>query len=154
MAETEVLIVGAGPVGLTAAIELSRRGKAVRVVDRDPEPTSESRAIAIQPRTLDLLEATGVTERLLAAGVRVKGVRVVAEGHLRATLDLTEIPHRFNFLLSLPQDRTERTSSTPSGSGESRWSRERRRRASNPRRTGRPSRFRDRRETGRSASPG
>ena len=108
MAETEILIVGAGPVGLTAAIELNRRGKAVRIVDRDPEPTSESRAIAIHPRTLDLLEAAGVTERLLAAGVRVKGVRVVAQGRLRATLDLTEIPHRFNFLLSLPQDRTER----------------------------------------------
>ena len=51
MAETEILIVGAGPVGLTAAIELNRRGKAVRIVDRDPEPTSESRAIAIHPRT-------------------------------------------------------------------------------------------------------
>jgi 2-polyprenyl-6-methoxyphenol hydroxylase-like FAD-dependent oxidoreductase len=108
MAENEILIVGAGPVGLTAAIELNRRGQAVRIVDRDPEPTSESRAIAIHPRTLDLLEAAGVTERLIGAGVRVKGVRVVAEGHLRATLDLTQIPHRFNFLLSLPQDRTER----------------------------------------------
>ena len=103
MAENEILIVGVGPVGLTAAIELNRRGQAVRIVDRDPDPTSESRAIAIHPRTLDLLEAAGVTERLIGAGVRVKGVRVVAEGHLRATLDLTQIPHCFNFLLSLPQ---------------------------------------------------
>lgn len=108
MAENEILIVGAGPVGLTAAIELTRRGRAVRIVDRDAEPTSESRAVAIHPRTLDLLEPAGVTERLLAAGIRLKGVRIVSEGKVRATVDLTEIPHRFNFMLSLPQDQTER----------------------------------------------
>lgn len=108
MRENGILVVGAGPVGLTAAIELVRRGLPVRVVDRDPEPTAESRAVAIHPRSLHLLEPAGVSERLIAAGVRLRGMRVVAEGRTRATLDLSEIPHRFNFILSLPQDRTER----------------------------------------------
>ena len=55
----EVLIVGAGPVGLTLAIDLARRGVAVRVIDARPTPSPLSRATEVQPRSLEIFEALG-----------------------------------------------------------------------------------------------
>jgi 2-polyprenyl-6-methoxyphenol hydroxylase-like FAD-dependent oxidoreductase len=49
-----VLIVGAGPTGLTAALELSRQGIPVRIIDKQAEPAATSRAIGVQARTLEL----------------------------------------------------------------------------------------------------
>ncbi|WP_405861530.1 FAD-dependent monooxygenase [Streptomyces sp. NBC_01515] len=63
-----VLIVGAGPTGLTLAVELARRGAGVRIVDAAPAPHRESRGKGLQPRTLEVLEDVGVTGRALAAG--------------------------------------------------------------------------------------
>ncbi|MEV6540987.1 FAD-dependent monooxygenase [Streptomyces sp. NPDC051665] len=68
MTDDGVLIVGAGPTGLTLAIELARRGAGVRIVDAAPAPHRESRGKGLQPRTLEVLEDVGVTERALAAG--------------------------------------------------------------------------------------
>ena len=102
-----ILIVGAGPCGLTAALELTRRGFACRIVDKDPGPTPLSKAVGISPRSLEILEPSGVTERLLAKGIRMKGVQACYEGKLLVALDVSKIPHRFNFLLSLPQSETE-----------------------------------------------
>ncbi|MEV6480715.1 FAD-dependent monooxygenase [Streptomyces sp. NPDC051576] len=68
MSDTDVLIVGAGPTGLTLAIELARRGTGVRIVDAAPVPHRESRGKGLQPRTLEVLEDVGVTERALATG--------------------------------------------------------------------------------------
>ncbi len=54
--ETQIFIAGGGPVGLTATVELHRRGFKPRIVDPDLEVSPQSRALAINPRTLDLLE--------------------------------------------------------------------------------------------------
>ncbi|WP_427921458.1 FAD-dependent monooxygenase [Streptomyces sp. cg40] len=64
----DVLIAGAGPTGLTLAIELARRGVGVRIVDAAPAPHRESRGKGLQPRTLEVLEDVGGTERVLATG--------------------------------------------------------------------------------------
>lgn len=101
------MIAGAGPVGLTAAVELKRRGHDARIVDPDAAVSPESRALAVNSRTLDLMEPSGVTESLLAEGHRVRKVIVRQEGRVLARLDLTKIPHRYNFLLVLAQSRTE-----------------------------------------------
>ena len=101
------IVVGAGPVGLATALELTRLGKSVRIFSADAAATSESRATGVLPRTLDWLEPTGATDRMIAAGVRLKGVRVVSGGKTRAIIDATRLKHRFNFMLSLPQSRTE-----------------------------------------------
>ena len=65
-AQPQVLIVGAGPAGLAAALFLSRAGVAVRIIDAAAEPTRTSKALGVNPRTLHLLQDTGVTDRILA----------------------------------------------------------------------------------------
>ena len=67
----DVLVVGAGPVGLTAALELARRGAAVRIVDKLAERNTLSKAVGINARSLELLRHSGVTTRLIEAGLPV-----------------------------------------------------------------------------------
>jgi 2-polyprenyl-6-methoxyphenol hydroxylase-like FAD-dependent oxidoreductase len=101
-------VVGAGPVGLAAAVELTRLGATVRVVEQRPSRSPESRALAVNPRTLELLEAAQVTPRLIAAGVRLRGLTIFTRGRAVARVDISRIRHRYNFMLSLPQSETER----------------------------------------------
>jgi 2-polyprenyl-6-methoxyphenol hydroxylase-like FAD-dependent oxidoreductase len=71
-----ILIVGAGPTGLTAAIELARRGMRPRIVSRNAGPVHESRALAINRRSLAILQPCGATGRLLAMGKRMRGLNL------------------------------------------------------------------------------
>jgi 2-polyprenyl-6-methoxyphenol hydroxylase-like FAD-dependent oxidoreductase len=63
-----VLIVGAGPTGRMAALELRRLGLPVRIIDKLSEPSTTSRAIGVQARTLELLEQRGLAEALIRCG--------------------------------------------------------------------------------------
>ena len=65
---TDVLICGAGPAGLTLAIELARRGISFRLIEKMTVPFHGSRGKGIQPRTLEIFEDLGIVDRLLAAG--------------------------------------------------------------------------------------
>ena len=67
MTDTGVLIAGAGPVGLTAAIELARRGIDIRIVDPLVQPPQYAKAVGVQPRTLEVFEGMGVLNRILIA---------------------------------------------------------------------------------------
>jgi 2-polyprenyl-6-methoxyphenol hydroxylase-like FAD-dependent oxidoreductase len=104
---TSLLIVGAGPTGLTAAVELARRGLVARVIDKKSDPLPLSRAVGINAHSLTLLEASGVTERLLNAGIRVRELLIHDRDRLisRIRLDREDLP--YNFMLALPQDETE-----------------------------------------------
>lgn len=104
---SKILIAGAGPTGLTAAIELCRYGFRPRIIDRKDKPSPLSRAIGINARSLELLEPSGATKLLLEAGIKIPYVCFHERGRVLAKLDLGLIPHRYNFMLSLPQDRTE-----------------------------------------------
>src|SRR5919204_1406648 len=68
--ELDVLVVGAGPTGLTLAGQLLAMGSTIRIVDRQADRVHESRALAVQPRTLEVLQGLGVTSDLLSAGNR------------------------------------------------------------------------------------
>ncbi|MFJ8435487.1 FAD-dependent monooxygenase [Kitasatospora sp. NPDC094019] len=106
--ETEVLVVGAGPVGLTAAAELRRRGVGCRIVDRLDRPQPYAKAVGIQPRTLEVWEAMGLVGRVLDEAVPLLGQLTFVDGEPGPRLELelpAEVPYRF---AALPQDTTER----------------------------------------------
>lgn len=103
-----VLIFGAGPTGLTAALELSRLGVAVRIVDRAVHLSPESRALAVQARTLELLRVRGVGGAMLELGNRAHSAALYAEGRNLARVELQRMPSQFNFILMLAQSETER----------------------------------------------
>lgn len=102
------LIVGAGPVGLGAALFLARQGRIPRVVEKRLEPTVHSKALALNPRTLDILEPTGVTKELLELGAPVRGARFTRAGKLVASVSFARVHPRYPFMLALSQATTER----------------------------------------------
>ena len=84
--ETDVLIVGAGPTGLTLACELLGRGVDCRIVDKAAAPATTSRALGLQPRTLELFDAMGVVDRVLATGGPVTDANLYRGDRLLLTL--------------------------------------------------------------------
>lgn len=106
--DTDVLVTGAGPSGLALAAELARLGVSARIIDRQPTGANTSRAAVVHARTLEVLEPTGVTPRLLDAGVRVPIFRIRDRDRALITIDFAGIPSRYPFTLMCPQDRTER----------------------------------------------
>jgi 2-polyprenyl-6-methoxyphenol hydroxylase-like FAD-dependent oxidoreductase len=104
----EVLIVGAGPTGLTLACELARRGAAFRIIDKAAEPSPFSRAIGIQARTLEIFDDMGIAERAVRAGLPLHGVAMYVGGRQLAKAAFAELDTPYPFLLSIPQSETER----------------------------------------------
>ncbi|WP_395308862.1 FAD-dependent monooxygenase [Mycobacterium sp. AMU20-3851] len=108
MTDIDVLIAGAGPIGLTAAIELVRRGIAVRIVDPLREPPQYAKAVGVQPRTLEVFERMGILRQILDASVPFRGQLVYVNGELTNQLELSlpdDVPFGF---IGLPQYATER----------------------------------------------
>jgi 2-polyprenyl-6-methoxyphenol hydroxylase-like FAD-dependent oxidoreductase len=105
--ETEVLIVGAGPSGLTLAAALRQRGVEVVVIDRAAEMASTSRAAVIHARTLEVLDAVGVTEELVSRGSIVPRFSVRDGDRALITIDFDGLPTDHPYTLMLSQDQTE-----------------------------------------------
>lgn len=103
----DVLVVGAGPVGLTAACELRRRGVAVRCVDVSMHHTLTTKALGLQARTLELFERLGVVERAVARGMPVTKFNILSEQKPIAHFDLADLDTPYPYLLMLPQKDTE-----------------------------------------------
>ncbi len=107
-ASPQVLIVGAGPAGLAAALFLSRRGVPVRLIDAAEQPTRTSKALGVNPRTLNLLEDSGVTAAIEAEAQAMRAFRIHRQGRPLATLTIDwaalGADHR---MVILPQARTE-----------------------------------------------
>jgi 2-polyprenyl-6-methoxyphenol hydroxylase-like FAD-dependent oxidoreductase len=104
---TDVVIVGAGPVGTLLAAELVRRGIDVRVLERRPTAGTGTRAIGIHAPVLAALESSGITERLLERAVRVPRGVARAGDRVLGVVRFDRLPARFPFVATLPQAYTE-----------------------------------------------
>ncbi len=103
----DILIAGAGPTGLTAAIELARRGHRPRIVSASEGPVHESRALAVNRRSLQILDPCGATSRLLAIGRRIKGFRLRTAERELFRLQPPSAHDPLPFLLVVPQSDIE-----------------------------------------------
>ena len=103
-----VLIAGAGPTGLTAALELSRMGVAVRLIDKREGPASTSRAIGVQARTLELFEQRGLAQEMVRLGNRGRFGSIYGRGKRVFGLDFGHVESRYTFMLLISQAETER----------------------------------------------
>jgi 3-(3-hydroxy-phenyl)propionate hydroxylase len=103
-----VLIVGAGPTGLAAAMSLSRAGVPVRLIDKAAKPSPWSRAIGIQARTLELFEQHRLVEPFLELGHRGRIANLYSNGQRLLRLDFDPLQTRYPYLLFLDQSVTER----------------------------------------------
>jgi 2-polyprenyl-6-methoxyphenol hydroxylase-like FAD-dependent oxidoreductase len=81
MSQTDVLIVGAGPVGLMLACELRRRDIDCCIIDKYAEFPSTSRANGLQPRAVEVLDSLGIADKIAAESYRAKGFRILRAGH-------------------------------------------------------------------------
>jgi len=100
---TDVLVVGAGPVGLTLACELARHGVGCRVVDRAPARASQSRATDLHARSLELWERTGVAGAILARALPIDAVPLFSGGREVARLEFGGIDSDMPAAVSLRQ---------------------------------------------------
>ena len=108
MVDVDVLVVGAGPVGLTAAAELRRRGVECRIVDKLSVRAPFAKAVGIQPRTLEIWASMGLAQTALDVAVPIRGQLVFVNGHQVARTELALPPNVPYGFAALPQYETER----------------------------------------------
>ncbi|HKV07858.1 MAG TPA: FAD-dependent monooxygenase [Thermoanaerobaculia bacterium] len=105
--QPEVLVVGAGPVGLFAAVRLAERGIRVQIVDEERRPAARSYALALHPASLGLLAEAGLASAVLDQGHRLESLAFYEGRERRALLDFAALPGRFPFVTVLPQQSLE-----------------------------------------------
>ena len=106
--DCDVLVVGAGPVGLLLGSCLQRLGLSVVILEQRSEPLGRTRAIGVLPPAIELCQRLGLAQELIGAGVRIRRGAVYAGARRLGELDFERGPTAFGFVLSLPQRTTER----------------------------------------------
>ena len=107
MANNTVLIVGAGPTGMTAAIELKRMGMDVRIIDKSNHLAQHSQALVVQARTLEQFQRYGLADMAIARGRRLHEAKFYSEGKLIVDFKLDHVESPYPFALFIPQSETE-----------------------------------------------
>jgi 2-polyprenyl-6-methoxyphenol hydroxylase-like FAD-dependent oxidoreductase len=103
-----VLIIGAGPVGMTLASELARFGVPIRIVDKAAQRTDKSKALVIWSRTLELLDRGGGAAPFVDAGFKALAVNFFAGDKVVGRVSMEGVNTQYSFGLMLPQSETER----------------------------------------------
>jgi 2-polyprenyl-6-methoxyphenol hydroxylase-like FAD-dependent oxidoreductase len=106
--DTEVVVVGAGPTGLTAAAMLAGYGIRTVVLDRAAGPAPHSRAAVVHVRTLETLEPLGIADEVVRSGVVVPHFAIRDRDRRLLDVPFDELPTTYPYTLMLPQDETER----------------------------------------------
>ncbi|MFD4462264.1 FAD-dependent oxidoreductase [Nocardia sp. NPDC058480] len=104
---TSVVIVGAGPAGLTAAIVLAEAGVDHVLIDRLGEGANTSRAAVVHARTLEVLDGLGIASELVERGIKVPTFKLHDGAKTLATIEFGDLPTAFPYTLMVPQDVTE-----------------------------------------------
>jgi 2-polyprenyl-6-methoxyphenol hydroxylase-like FAD-dependent oxidoreductase len=105
--DTNVLIVGAGPVGLTLATALAANGVPAVVIDKQAEGANTSRACVVHSRTLEVLRELEVSQQLISRGLIVPRFTVRDRDRVLLTIDFDQLPTDYPYTLMVPQNITE-----------------------------------------------
>src|SRR5258708_1977356 len=108
MYDNDVLVVGAGPSGLTLAASLVKRGIATTVVDRQPAGANTSRAAVVNSRTLEVLEDLDVARRLVKEGIQAPRFSIRDRARTLIPIDFSRLPSDYPYSLMVPQSTTEK----------------------------------------------
>ncbi len=103
----EVIVAGAGPVGLFAGLSLARKGMRVRVIDEGWRAAAHSYALALHPSTLRILNKAGAVGKLVDKAQMVRTVAFYEGSERRAAIDLGQLGADFSFVAVIPQNRLE-----------------------------------------------
>jgi 2-polyprenyl-6-methoxyphenol hydroxylase-like FAD-dependent oxidoreductase len=108
MYDTDVLVVGAGPSGLTLAASLIKKGVATTVVDRQPAGANTSRAAVVNSRTLEVLEDLDVARRLVKEGIQAPRFSIRDGARTLIPIDFSGLPTDHPYSLMVPQSTSEK----------------------------------------------
>ena len=109
--KTDVIIIGAGPTGLSLACQLIRYGIDFIIIDKSEGVTSYSKALGVHARTLEIYEQLGIAEQALAQGTVAGKVRMLAGARVRGEVELSNIGQglsAYPYMLVLEQSKNER----------------------------------------------
>lgn len=99
----DVLVVGAGPVGMCLALALAKKRRRVTIIDAGWRPASHTYGVALHPESLDLLDELGVLGPLRPRGQRVEGLLLYVNGEQRGWMSFSGLPAMHSHVLAVPQ---------------------------------------------------
>jgi len=107
MADADIIVVGAGPVGMLAALLSAQQGLRVHLLEQSEKRHIQSRAIGITPPSLEILSRLGLSGAFIEQGVTVRVSEAYGRSMRLGRIDFAGLQSDFPFVLSIPQDRTE-----------------------------------------------
>src|SRR5512140_709141 len=107
MADADILVIGAGPVGMLAALLSAQQGLSVLLLERSTVRQVQSRAMGTAPPSLEIFRRIGLPEAFIERGVAVRVSEIYGRRMRLGRIDFTRLKSDFRFVLSIPQHWTE-----------------------------------------------